>query len=133
MKNMICLTLGSFILSFATLAAATPLPDSPAIKRDNVVYISGQGGGTVGVPDNHGAAIAEAFESLSQIARANGGSLDDIVKMDVYLANLPKDFDMLNTVEARYFHSYPARTVVGAVIPKKHTVEINAIMVLPNA
>lgn len=113
--------------SFAT--AATPPTDSPSIKVGNMVFISGQGGGTVGVPDDNGSAIKEAFDSIRQIAKQNGGSLADIVKLDVYLSDLPKDFSTLNTIESEYFNPpYPTRTVVGAVIPKNHTVEIDAIM-----
>ena len=123
------------IILFAAVTAASAsfasLPDSQAIKKGNLVFISGQGGGLIGQTDNTGTAIEEAILSIKQIAELNGGSLDDIVKIDVYLADLPKDFDALNTVEEKYFHApYPARTVVGAVIPKHHTVEINAIMVL---
>lgn len=132
MKSIVNLSILVAAFTLMTTSFANTLPDSPAVKRGNVVYISGQGGGTVGVPDNNGAAISEAFESLRQIAEANGGSLNDIVKLDVYLSDLPKDFSVLNTVEATFFTtSYPARTVVGAVIPKNHTVEMNAIMVLP--
>lgn len=122
------------LIACLTTNIAFALPDSDAIKKGNFVFISGQGGGLQDQPDNTGAAIEEAMQSIKKIAEQNGGSLNDIVKMDVYLADLPKDFDNLNAVEAKYFHApYPARTVVGAVIPKNHTVEINAIMVLPNS
>ena len=121
MKSIVNLSILVAAFTLMTTSFANTLPDSPAVKRGNV-----------GVPDNNGAAISEAFESLRQIAEANGGSLNDIVKLDVYLSDLPKDFSVLNTVEATFFTtSYPARTVVGAVIPKNHTVEMNAIMVLP--
>lgn len=121
------------VLFVATITASATfaLPDSDAVKKGNFIFISGQGGGTIGQTDNDGAAIEEAILSIKKIAEQNGGSLDDVVKLDVYLSDLPKDFDALNAVESKYFHTpFPARTVVGAVIPKQHTVEINAIMVL---
>lgn len=123
------------VASLVTLTTniAFALPDSDAIKKGNIVFIAGQGGGLQDQPDNTGAAIEEAMLSIKKIAEENGGSLNDIVKMDVYLADLSKDFDNLNAMEAKYFHApFPARTVVGAVIPKNHTVEINAIMVIEN-
>jgi enamine deaminase RidA (YjgF/YER057c/UK114 family) len=122
----------AFIFGTNTFASSANAPtDSSSLKVGNMVFISGQGGGTIGVPDNNGAALKESLESIRQIAKANGGSLKDIVKLDVYLSDLPKDFSMLNTIEAEYFNApYPTRTVVGAVIPKNHTVEINAIMII---
>lgn len=108
--------------------------DSDVRKVGDLVFIAGQGGGTVGVQDNDGAAIKEAFEAIRKIARENGGDLKDIVRLDVFLHDLPKDFEILNYVEAQYFPKpYPPRTVVGGVIPKNHTVEINAIMAVPHS
>ena len=106
--------------------------ESDFIKVGNMVFISGQVGGTVGVPDNNGSAIAEAFQAIRKIAQENGGDLKDIVRLDIYLADLPKDFAMVNKVEEKYFSTpYPTRTTVGAVVAMNHTVAINAIMILP--
>lgn len=119
-----------FMSAISTLAFAG-ITDSDAIKIGNMVFISGQGGGKIGEDDPHGAAIEEAFQSIGKIAKANGGSLKNIVMLNVFLSNLPKNFSVLNIVEAKYFAApYPARTVVGAIIPKNHTVEINAIMIV---
>lgn len=131
-KYFVAIIFISCMSNFA-LAGNKPmfLADTDAIKVGKMVFIAGQGGGTLGVKDLQGAAIEEAFQSIRKIAKANGGDLKDIVMLNVFLSDLPKDFAMLNTIEAKYFvKPYPARTVVGAVIPKNHTVEINAIMML---
>lgn len=115
-----------------TFADNTSNPtDSDSIKIGRMVFISGQGGGTIGAEDPNGAAIEEAFQSIRKIAKANGGSLKDIVMLNVFLSDLVNNFSVLNTIEAKYFTApYPTRTVVGAIIPKNHTVEINAIMMI---
>ena len=76
--------------------------DSPAIKIDNLVFISGQGTGSTKNAEDIEAQIEEAFKRLSIIANAAGGALDDIVKVTVYLADL-SDYSILNKVMSKYF------------------------------
>jgi reactive intermediate/imine deaminase len=109
--------------------------DSPAIKIGNLIFISGQGAGSIKTPDSTGAAIEEAFQKIRVIANQMGGTLDDIVKLTVYMADLPNDYPLLNNVVPKYFKKpYPARSTVGiANLPKDHRIEIDAIMILKNS
>ena len=65
------------------------------------------------------------------MCEAGGGSLNDIVKLTVYLTDL-KDFGHVNEVMAGYFKEpFPARAAIGvAQLPKDVPVEVDAIMVL---
>jgi reactive intermediate/imine deaminase len=71
------------------------------------------------------------FENLKAVAEAAGGSLDDAVRMTVYLTDLG-DFQTVNRVMAEYVHEpYPARVAIGAAaLPKGATVEVDAILEL---
>lgn len=108
---------------------------SQAVKVGNTVYISGQ---IPLMPDTMtmvegGIAeqIQRVFENLKAVAEAAGGSLDDIVKLQIYLTEL-KHFTLVNEIMSGYFAKpYPARAAIGvAALPKDVAVEMDAIMVL---
>ena len=108
---------------------------SQAVKVGDAVYLSGQ---IPLVPDtmelNDGdmeAQIKQVFENLKAVAEAAGGSLTDIVKLNIFLTDL-SHFVLVNEVMASYFNEpYPARAAVGvASLPKGVPVEMDAIMVL---
>jgi reactive intermediate/imine deaminase len=108
---------------------------SQAIKTGNTVYLSGQiplvpATGELVSADIQ-TQLTQTFENLSAVAVAAGGSLNDIVKLHVYLKNL-SDFVFLNEVMARYFaEPYPARLTIGVnELPKNSLVEIDGIMVI---
>lgn len=71
------------------------------------------------------------FKNLSAIAEAAGGSLADIVKLNVFLTDL-NNFPTVNQVMAEYISEpYPARAAVGiAALPKGVPVEMDAVMVI---
>ena len=73
--------------------------------------------------------IVRVFENLQAVAEAAGGTLADVVKLNVYLTDL-SHFPLVNEVMASYFHEpYPARAVVGvAALPRAAPIEIDAIM-----
>ena len=77
------------------------------------------------------AQIKRVFDNLSAVAKAAGGSLHDVVKLNVFLTDLG-NFPLVNEVMARYFREpYPARAAVGvAALPKGVAVEMDAVMVL---
>ena len=77
------------------------------------------------------AQITRVFDNLDAVARAAGGSLNDVVKLNVYLTDLAH-FPLVNEIMAQYFREpWPARAAVGvAALPKGATVEMDAIMVL---
>lgn len=105
---------------------------SQAIKIGNTVYISGQLGldpKTMQLKEGFTAQAEQAFDNLAAIAKAAGGTLDDVVKFNVSLIDL-NDFGALNEVfDARLSAPYPARTAVQvAALPKGGEVEIEAIL-----
>jgi reactive intermediate/imine deaminase len=108
---------------------------SQAVRAGDTVYLSGQiplvPGSTELVAGDMQAQIARVFDNLAAVAEAGGGSLADVVKLNVYLTDLAH-FPLVNEVMARYFHEpYPARAAVGvAALPKGATVEMDAVMVL---
>jgi reactive intermediate/imine deaminase len=108
---------------------------SQAVKVDNTVYLSGQ------IPliaqtmeleeGDMRSQIARVFDNLSAVAKAAGGSLQDAVKLNVYLTDLT-NFPIVNEVMATYFKEpYPARAAVGvAALPRGVAVEMDAVLVL---
>ena len=108
---------------------------SQAIKAGDTVYLAGQ---IPLVPETMAlesgdmrAQIRRVFENLAAVAKASGGSLQDVVKLNVYLTDLGH-FPLVNEVMAQYFREpYPARAAVGvAALPKGAAVEMDAVMVL---
>jgi reactive intermediate/imine deaminase len=77
------------------------------------------------------AQITQVLENLARVAAAAGGSLDDAVKLTVYLTDLAH-FPLVNEVMAKYFKEpYPARAAIGvAALPRNSEVEIDAVLVL---
>ncbi len=108
---------------------------SQAVKSGNHVYFSGQ------IPldpqtmelvtGDLKVQLQRIFDNLSAVAKAAGGSLADIVKLNIYLLDL-QHFPVVNEVMTTYFSApYPARAVVGvAALPKNAEVEVEAIMKL---
>ncbi len=106
---------------------------SQAVRAGDTVYLSGQ------IPLHpetmeliEGDVRAQAhrvFANLAAVAAAAGGGLDDVVKLNVYLADV-RDFPIINEVMSEYFSEpYPARAALGvAALPKGAGVEIEAIM-----
>ena len=108
---------------------------SQAIEVDRTVYLSGQ------IPldpktmqmcsDDIRAQIEQVLLNLQAVCVAAGGSLQDIVKLNVYLIDLGH-FPLINEAMSRYFvEPYPARAVIGVgALPRGSLVEIDAVMVL---
>jgi reactive intermediate/imine deaminase len=108
---------------------------SQAVKVGNTVYLSGQiplDPATMTLAANDmNAQIRRVFDNLSAVAEAAGGSLNDIVKLNVYLTNL-SHFALVNEIMASYFtEPYPARAAIGvASLPRDAGVEMDAVMAL---
>jgi reactive intermediate/imine deaminase len=110
---------------------------SQAVQAGDTLYISGQ------VPldpvtmetdmATFEIASRRVFNNLKAVAEAAGGSLNDAVKLNIYMTDLA-NFATVNTVMAEFFDEpYPARAAVGvASLPKDVPVEIEAILVLDN-
>ena len=75
--------------------------------------------------------IHRVFKNLNAGAAAAGGSLDDVVKLNVFLTDLGH-FSMVNEIMSTYFNQpYPARAAIGvAALPRGAMVEMDAVLVL---
>lgn len=110
-------------------------PYSQAVKVNNLVFLSGQ------IPLDpttmqviEGDIVAQThqvFKNLVAVAEAAGGTLDNCVKVHVFLTDLG-NFAKVNEVMQQYFNApYPARAAIGvAALPRGVGVEIDAIMAL---
>ena len=78
--------------------------------------------------------LAVPIHNLQAVAAAAGGSLDDIVKLTLLLADLG-DFAKVNDIMAtRFKQPYPARaTYQVAALPKAGRIEVEAVLVLQSA
>lgn len=108
---------------------------SQAIKAGNTVYLSGQiplDPATMElVQGDIAAQIRRVFDNLQAVCQAAGGSLQDIVKLNIYLTDL-SHFATVNEIMATYFQQpYPARAAIGvAQLPKGAQVEMDGVMVV---
>ena len=108
---------------------------SQAVRCGDIVYISGQ------IPLDPATMtlvggdiknqVQRVFENVRAVARAAGGDLKDIVKLNVFLIDLG-NFSAVNEVMGEFFFEpYPARAAIGvAALPKGADVEVDAIMVI---
>jgi len=109
---------------------------SQAVKIGHTVYLSGQipllPETMVLVEGDIAAQITRVFENLKAVAEAAGGSLADVVKLNVFLTDL-SHFPVVNDIMGLYFQEpYPARAAIGvAALPKAAQVEMDAVMQLP--
>lgn len=109
-------------------------PYSQAIRAGDTVYLSGQIGldpATGQLRDGTEAQMRQVLENVRAVASAAGGSLDDIVKLTLLLADLG-DFAKVNEIMASAFGKpYPARTTYQvAALPRGARVEIEAVLAL---
>lgn len=108
---------------------------SQAVKVGNTVYLSGQIAldpeSMTMVDGDTEVEIRRVLDNLQAVARAAGGSLDDMVKLNVFLVDLA-NFALVNQVMAEYFHEpYPARAAIGvASLPRDANVEIDGVLEL---
>jgi reactive intermediate/imine deaminase len=83
-------------------------------------------------PEGIAMQIHQAFRNLAVVAEAAGGSLNDAVKVNLYLTDL-SHFGKVNEIMANYFVlPYPARAAVGvASLPRGAAFEAEAVLMLP--
>jgi reactive intermediate/imine deaminase len=110
-------------------------PYSQAVQRGSMVFLSGQ------IPlDPSSGLIVEgdievqarrAFDNLRAVCEAAGGTLDDVVRLGLYLTDLGQ-FAQVNQVMAEYFTApFPARSTIGvASLPRGAQFEVDAILML---
>lgn len=110
-------------------------PYSQAVKAGNTVYMSGQiplSPETMEiVSDDFEAQARQVFTNLQAVCEEAAGSLQDIVKLNLYLVDLG-NFAIVNQVMEEYFTApYPARAAVGVkALPKGAQVEAEAVMIV---
>jgi len=109
---------------------------SQAVKLDGLVFLSGQipldPDSMEIVEGGIEAQITRVFENLSAVCEAAGGSLNDIVKLSIFLTDLG-NFPQVNTIMGQFFSEpYPARAAVEvSALPKGVDVEMDAILATP--
>jgi reactive intermediate/imine deaminase len=109
---------------------------SQAIASGSLVFLSGQ------IPlepttmelvaGDVRAQTRQVFDNLAAVAAAAGGSLNDVVKLTVYLVDL-NDFATVNEVMSeRFTEPFPARAAIGvSALPRGARVEVEGILVRP--
>jgi reactive intermediate/imine deaminase len=107
---------------------------SQAVKVAETVYLSGQIGLdplSMQMVEGVDAQIIRVFDNLKAVTEAAGGSLADIVKLNIYLTDLG-NFAKVNEAMASYFtEPFPARAAVGvSALPRGALVEADGVMVL---
>jgi len=117
-----------------TDSAPAPIgPYNQAVKSGHLIFTSGQ----IPIDPVTGELISggireqtiQVLENLKAVIEAAGGTLDDVIKTTVFLANMA-DFPELNILYAEYFgeENAPARsTIQVAALPKGALVEIEAV------
>ncbi len=104
------------------------------VSGGDTVYLSGQIGlnpVSMQMADGIEAQIRQVFANLTAVAKAGGGSLSDVVKLNIFLTDLDH-FALVNEIMAGHFSQpYPARAAVGVkALPRGALVEMDAVMVL---
>ena len=109
-------------------------PYSQAVRAGDTLYLSGQIGldpSTGEMVEGLEAQAHRVFRNMQAVTEAAGGSLDDVAKLSILLADLG-DFAKVNEIMATYFKApYPARsTYQVAGLPRGGRIEVEAIAIL---
>jgi 2-iminobutanoate/2-iminopropanoate deaminase len=111
-------------------------PFSPGIAAEGrFVFVSGQGAvrdgqRVVGTIEDE---TRLTLDNVAHVLEAAGASLDDVVRCNVYLADLADAPAMNSVYESVFQDPRPARTTVGAALLGDMKIEIDCIAVLPSA
>ncbi|MFC6441638.1 RidA family protein [Bowmanella sp. JS7-9] len=109
---------------------------SQAVKAGNTVYLSGQiplkPDTMEMVSDDFSEQTVQVFENLKAVCEASGGTLNDMVKVNIFMTDL-SHFAKVNEIMSGYFREpYPARAAIGvAQLPRGAQIEIDGILRLP--
>jgi len=104
------------------------------VSGGDTVYLSGQIGldpVSMQMVDGIEAQIQQVFSNLKAVAKASGGSLNDIVKLNIFLTDLG-NFALVNEIMASHFSQpYPARAAIGVkALPRGALVEMDGVMIV---
>ena len=106
---------------------------SQAVRIGSTIAVSGQVGadpktGDI-VSDDVGEQTLQAFKNIEAALAACDVTLDDVIRVDVFLSSL-SDFESMNEEYSKIFAApYPARTTIGVALPPGMKVEITALAV----
>ncbi len=127
----------SDIKNISSISAPQPIgPYSQAVYAGNFLFCSGQ----IGIDPKSGVLVSSgiaaetkrAFENIISILQEANLSLQDVVRVDVYITRM-SDFSIVNEIYAQIFknHSpFPARITVGvSELPKNASIEISCIAI----
>lgn len=107
-------------------------PYSQAIVSGNTIYIAGQGPfdpRTGKMPEAFEEQVALTLENIKAVVEAAGATMNDVVKVNVFLADL-NNFAKMNEVYKRYFADpYPVRATVGVQLLGGMGIEIECVAV----
>ncbi|MBU0913995.1 MAG: RidA family protein [Gammaproteobacteria bacterium] len=110
---------------------------SQAVKIGTTVYLSGQiplvPATMQMVSENFAEQTQQVFENLAAVCQAAGGSLNDMVKVNIFLTDL-SNFATVNEIMSKHFSApYPARAAVQvSALPRAAQVEIDGVMEVPS-
>jgi reactive intermediate/imine deaminase len=119
----------------AAPAAVGPYSQAVASTASRTVFLSGQIGLEPGtgelVSENFEGQVRQSFANMQAVIEAAGGTLDNIVKLTLFLTDLGK-FSSANAIMAEIIpQPYPARSTIGvASLPKGAQFEVEAIIAL---
>jgi 2-iminobutanoate/2-iminopropanoate deaminase len=107
-------------------------PFSAAVRAGDFLFLSGQvaldPATSKLIAGGVGAQTEQIFSNIAAVLEAAGRSFDDVIKTNVFLADM-KDFGAMNAIYGRYFQTpYPARTTIQAAgLPLGAAVEIEVV------
>ena len=110
---------------------------SQAVKIGTTVYLSGQiplvPASMQMVSENFAEQTHQVFKNLAAVCDAAGGSLNDMVKLNIFLIDLGQ-FATVNEIMSQYFaEPYPARAAVQvSALPRASQIEIDGVMEVPS-
>ncbi|WP_368641896.1 Rid family detoxifying hydrolase [Castellaniella ginsengisoli] len=119
----------------AAPAAVGPYSQAVSVAAGKLVFLSGQIGLEPGtgelVSENFEGQVRQSFANMQAVIEAAGGTLNDIVKLTLFLTDLSK-FASANAIMAEIIpQPYPARSTLGvASLPKGAQFEVEAILAL---
>lgn len=110
---------------------------SQAVKIGHTVYLSGQiplvAETMQLVSEDFAEQTHQVFKNLAAVCDAAGGTLNDMVKVNIFLTDLSQ-FATVNTIMSQYFaEPYPARAAVQvSALPRAAQIEIDGVMEVPS-
>ena len=117
---------------------APPSPFNHVVKAGNFIFLSSQLSADLKLHKIIGGDIREqtkhALENIKFLLEKAGTSMDNIVKVVIYMKDVKKDFSAMNEVYRKYFKTgeEPARITVQALSPiDKIDIEIEAVAIAP--